>query len=129
MLWAPFLIASADGLDVLAKWIAPLSAVITAICLFVLTRRATKSDAAQTHATQVEQLYIDSAKELISTLQAELGDRNKRLGAKESECLRLMADRQEAYAIIESLKTQQRRVMELLTQAGLPLPDDLRPGS
>jgi hypothetical protein len=122
---APLAAAEVDTWDIGAKVLAALALVASPILVAVFTRRAARVDRNAAERTEVEKLYIAGSKDLIMHLQGELTARSTELTAARRKAANLQEEIDTANKSFAAYQEQYRRLLGLLRQAGVALPDDL----
>jgi hypothetical protein len=123
MLWHTFPFAAADPWDLGAKLLAALALVASPIMVALLTRRSARADHQAADRTEVEKLYIAGSKDLICHLQGELTGRSTELAAARRKAAILQEEIETANKSFAAYQDQYRRLLELLQQAGIALPE------
>ncbi len=124
MPWLNTTLAAADPWDLGAKTLAALGLLASPILVAVFTRRASRADHLAGDRTEVEKLYIAGSKDLTMHLQGELTARSSELAAARRKAAILQEEIDTANKSFTAYQEQYRRLLELLKQAGIPIPDD-----
>jgi hypothetical protein len=124
MPWHPFLLVAADPWDLGTKVLAAFALVTSPVMVALLTRRSARADHQAADRTEVEKLYIAGSKDLSLHLQGELTGRSTELTAARRKAAILQEEIDTANKSFAAYQDQYRRLLELLKQAGIALPEN-----